>query len=144
MKRFLLALALILAPIVALAADANVPSSAVISASSGNVAAGTATATLAAQQGMLNRLCGFVITSSGSTAAAVVSPTVTGVKGGTMTYTYTTVAGATLANNPLIVTFAPCVPATAPNVAIVVSMPSLGAGSTNAAVVANGFQTQNP
>ena len=144
MKRFLIALALILAPIGAFAADDNLAPAVLTSASSGNVAAATATATLAATPGYLNRICGFEITSSGSTGAAVVSGTVTGVAGGTMTFTYTTVAGATLANAPLVVPFTPCVPASAPNTAIAVSLPSLGAGNTNATVSAQGYRTVWP
>ena len=144
MKRLLTALALILAPIAALAADANIPSTAVISASSGNVAAATATATLPALPGRLNRLCTYQVTSAGSTAAAVVTGTITGVVGGTISFTYTTVAGATLANLPLAVIFEPCLPATAVNTAIVLSLPSLGAGNTNTTVTAQGFVTNFP
>lgn len=111
-----------------------------INASSGNVAAATATATLPPSvSGKTTYICGFSITSSGSTGAAVVSPTVTGPIGGTMTFTYSSVAGVTLGNPILAVVFNTCVPANAPNVAIVVSMPSLGAGNTNATVNAWGF-----
>ena len=144
LKRLALAGLLLLALAPARAADNNVASGQMLSASSGNVAAATATATLAATQGYLNRICGFQITSSGSTGAAVVSPTVTGIKGGTMTFTYTTVAGATLANAPLTVAFSPCLPATGPNVAIAVALPSLGAGNTNATVSAQGYQLESP
>jgi hypothetical protein len=111
-----------------------------ITASSGNVAAGVATATLAAAVGKVDYICGFSITSAGSTAAAVVSPTVTSVITSTMTFTYTTVAGATLANAPLVVPFNPCISAATPNTTIPVSVPSLGAGNTNTTVNAWGFQ----
>lgn len=111
-----------------------------ITASSGNVAAATATATLAAVAGKTTYITGFQITSAGSTAAAVVNPTVTGVITGTMTYTYVTVAGATLANSPLSISFNPPIPASAQNQAIAVVLPSLGAGNTNATVTAQGFQ----
>lgn len=109
-------------------------------ASSGNVAAATATATLAATVDRRNYICGFSITSSGSTAAAVVSATVTGVTGGTMTFTYTSVAGVTLKNDALVVDFSVCIQATADNTAIAVSLPSLGAGNTNATVNAWGYR----
>jgi hypothetical protein len=82
--------------------------------------------------------------SAGSNGAAVVSSTVTGVKGGTLTYTYATGVGATVANAPLTVEFTPCIPASAPNTAIVVSLPSLGAGNTNAAVTAGGYMRPWP
>jgi hypothetical protein len=70
----------------------------------------------------------------------VVSPTITNLITGTMTFTYTSVAGVTLANQPLVVPITPCMPANAPATTIVVSMPSLGAGNTNATVSAWGFQ----
>lgn len=111
-----------------------------VTSSSGNVAAANAVATLAAAVGKTTFICGFTLTSAGSTGAAVVSPTVVGTSGGTMTHTYTSVAGATLANAPLQQNFSPCVPASAVNTAIVVTLPSLGAGNTNATAVAWGFQ----
>lgn len=111
-----------------------------ITASSGNVAAGVAAATLAAATGKVTYICGFAITSAGSTGAAVVSPTVTNIITGTMTFTYASVAGVTLGNQSLIVPFSPCMPATAPNTTIVVSLPSLGAGNTNSSVNAWGYQ----
>lgn len=111
----------------------------VTSASSGNVAAAVATATLAAVVGKTMYITGFEITSSGATLGAVVAPTVTGVLGGTLTYIYTAVAGVLLGNPPLMVTFNPPLQASAVATAIVVSCPSLGAGNTNATVVAHGY-----
>lgn len=111
-----------------------------ITATSGNVAAGVAAASLAAATGKVTYICGFSITSAGSTGAAVVSPTVSGIVTGTMTFTYSSVAGATLANAPLVVPFRDCISAATPNTAIVVSMPSLGAGNTNTTVNAWGYQ----
>lgn len=112
----------------------------IIGAASGNVANATATATIAATVDKKNYLCGFSITSTGSTAAAVVSPTVTGLSGGTLTLSYATVAGATLSNQPLIVNFSLCIPASATNTAIAVALPALGAGNTNATVNAWGYR----
>jgi hypothetical protein len=65
--------------------------------------------------------------------------TVTGLLGGTLTYTYTAAAGVLVANQPLIVEFNPPLPASAVNTNIVVSCPSLGAGNTNNTVNAHGF-----
>ena len=113
---------------------------AMINASSGNVAAATATATLPATAGKTTYICGFSITSSGSTGALVVSPTVTNLVSGTATFTYTSAAGVTVANAPLVVPFNPCLPASAANTTIVVSMPSLGAGNTNTTVNAWGYK----
>ncbi len=145
MKRLaLVALAFALA---ALPASAQVPWSGhgvppiSVSASSGNVAAGTATATLAAGGGKrVTYICGFSATGGGATAASVVNLTVTNVVTGTMTYTFGAVAGVGVPDTPLVVQFNPCLPANASNTTIVVSMPSLGAGNTNAAVNAWGFK----
>ncbi len=112
-----------------------------VTASSGNVAAATATATLAAGGGnRITYICGFTATGGGATGAALVNLTVTNVVTGTLTYTFGAVAGATAADTPLTVQFAPCLPANAANTTIVVSLPSLGAGNTNAAVNAWGYQ----
>ncbi len=140
MTRLLAALAAIF--LSGIPAGAQVPGSlgVQVTASSGTVAAGTAAATLAAVAGKVTHICGFAITSTGSTAAAVVAPTVTGVVTATMTFAYASVAGATLSNQPLVVSFRDCISASAPNTTIVVSMPTLGAGNTNATVNAWGYQ----
>jgi hypothetical protein len=139
-RKLLIATISLLAASAALAQSPPPGSGVQITASSGNVAAVTATATLAAATGKVTYICGFSITSAGSTTAAVVSPTVTTAITGTMTFTYTSVAGVALANAPLVVPFSPCIPANAPNTTIPVSMPSLGAGNTNTTVSAWGFQ----
>jgi hypothetical protein len=143
MRRLLLGL--VLGALLAPAAHAQVPPTRGIQVqnSSGNVAAGVATATLPAVANRVTYICGFSITSTGATAAAVVSPTVAGLAGGTMTFTYAAVAGATAANQPLVIPFGTgdtCLAASAPNTTIVVSMPSLGAGNTNTTVNAWGYQ----
>lgn len=111
-----------------------------ITASSGNVANATATATLTAAAGVTTYISGFQITGGGATAAALVAATVVGIVGGTATYTYGVVAGAVLANPVLQVTFTPPVPASAVNTAIIVSVPAFGAGNTNATVTAQGYR----
>jgi hypothetical protein len=109
-------------------------------ASSGNVAAGVATATLPAVTGRTNFLTGFEITGTGATVGAAVTVTVTNLIGGvTASYTYASATGATVANTPLIVQFPEPIPASAVNTAIAVSCPSIGAGSTNNTVVAHGY-----
>lgn len=116
------------------------PSGAVsVTASSGNVAAASAVATIPAVANKTAYLTGFIITSAGATGALVVSPTITGIIGGTMTFTYTTVAGVAVGNTPLIVTLPIPVAASAVNTAIVLTLPSLGAGNLNAAVTAFGY-----
>ena len=111
-----------------------------ITAASGNVAAGVATATLAASGSKLTYITGFEITSDGATVGVCVNPTVTGVVTGTLTFTYCAPAGALLAANPLIVEFPQPIPSSAVNTAVAVSLPSLGTGSTNATVTAHGYQ----
>lgn len=118
---------------------ANYPaSSSPLSAASGNVANASAVATLSGSLGT-TYISGFEVTGGGATAAALVSVTVAGLIGGTATYTIGVVAGASAPNAPLVVTFNPPIPASAVNTAIVVTVPALGAGNTNSAVVAHGF-----
>lgn len=110
-----------------------------LTASSGNVANATAAATLTCPASRTMLISGFVVTGSGATAGAVVSVTVTGVTGGTMTFTYTAATGAAVTNTPLVVNFPFAIPASAMNTNIVVSCPALGAGNTNNSVVAYGY-----
>lgn len=118
-----------------------VPDGAVsITASSGNEANTNAVATLAAATGKTTYITGFTCTAAGATAAAVVEVTVVGLIGGTATYIFTAPAGATVAAAPLSVQFPEPVAASAVDTAIVVTLPALGAGNTNAAVVATGYQ----
>lgn len=106
---------------------------------SGNKAATTAAATLAGVAGKTTYITGFSITGSGATAASVVTAT---VSDGTWTLSYTiaVAAGVTAANQPLLVTFDPPLPASAADTAITVSCPSLGSGNTNCTVNAQGYQ----
>ena len=108
--------------------------------SNSNVGAASAIAgTLAATSGRTNYLTGFEVTGSGATVGLVTTVTVTGTVGGPLSYVLPVVAGALLGNGPLVITFPRPIPATGPNVAIVVSVPSFGLGNTNAAVTAHGY-----
>lgn len=109
-------------------------------AASGNVANASAAATLGGASSVLTYITGFTVTAAGATAAANVSVTVAGVTGGTMTYTFTAPAGATVAAQPLIVQFPAAIPASATNTAIVVTCPALGSGNTHASVTATGYR----
>jgi hypothetical protein len=111
----------------------------VSSYSSGNVANAAATATIPAAAAKTGYLTGFEITGAGATAGAVVLATITGLLGGTATYAVVVPAGITTSITPLTVEFGPPLPASAVNTAIVVSLPALGLGNTNAATVAHGF-----
>jgi hypothetical protein len=109
------------------------------SASSGNVANASAVATLAAVAGKTNYLSGLVLSAGGATLGLPVSATVTGLAGGTATFTFAAPAGALIAATPLVLNFNPPIPASGVNVAIVVTLPALGAGNTNAAATAWGY-----
>ena len=118
------------------------PSASTVVASSGNVAAATATATLPAVAGKTNILEGFDLTGSGPTTASAITMTVTGLLGGTQTWTLTPLAGVLLAAYPngiMSFRFPTPLVASAQNVAIAVVVPSLGSGSTNSCVVAYGL-----
>lgn len=110
-----------------------------VQAASGNVAAGTAAAAIPAVAGKIAYCTGFEITAGGATAAALVQATLAGLAGGTRTYIYGAPAGAAVAATPLIVKFEFPLPASGPNTALTLSLPSLGAGNTNAAVAIRGF-----
>lgn len=110
-------------------------------ATSGNVAAAVASATLSGTSGKTTYITGFQITGSGATIGVVVDVTVTNLIGSiTYHYEYAAIAGALLMNTPLIVNFSKPIPASAQNTSIVVSCPSLGTGNTNNSVNAMGYQ----
>lgn len=110
-----------------------------LSAGSGNVANASAVATLTPASGKTAYITGFQISGAGATVALPVSVTVVGLLGGTRTFTHTAVAGALLANTPLLVNFPYPIPASAVDTNIVVTCPALGAGNTNNTVNAQGF-----
>ena len=110
----------------------------VITASSGNVANASAVASLPAVANRTNYITGFEITSTGSTAASIVTVTITGITN-TLSYTYASVAGVSLANQPYFVELPQPVPASAANTAITVTVPALGAGNTNCTVNVHGL-----
>lgn len=106
---------------------------------SGNQTNANAVATLPGVAGKTTYITGFEVTASGATAALVVSVTVTG-PANTMTYAFAYPAGATVAATPLVVELPEPIPANAANTAVVVTLPASGAGGTNAAVNAHGYQ----
>lgn len=111
-----------------------------ITGASGNVANASAVATLSGTSGKTTYITGFEVTSGGATAASLVTVAITGTVTGTLSYTYAAPAGATAGATPLVVEFSTPVPASAANTSIVVTVPALGAGNTNATVVAHGYQ----
>jgi hypothetical protein len=104
------------------------------------VAAAQNDQTLAAVAGKKNYVTGFEITGAGATAAGVIAVTLTGIAGGPQQYKVPIPAGATAGITPLIVQFANPLPASAENVAIVLTVPSFGAGNLHAAAALHGFR----
>lgn len=111
-----------------------------VNATSGNVAAGTATATLPADANAYNYLAGFDISGAGATAGSVVDVTVSGVHGGPLTYKIAVPAGAAVAHGFQQKFFDPPLKSTAKNTAITVSCPTLGVGNLHNVVHAFGFK----
>jgi hypothetical protein len=68
-----------------------------------------------------------------------VNVTITGLLGGTATYPVCAPTGATVQGYPLGFEFQKPLQSSAVNTNIVVTLPALGAGNTNAAVVAHGY-----
>jgi hypothetical protein len=112
---------------------------AAVSASSGNVAAAVATATMPAVVGKTNYITGLEITGAGATAAAVILAALSGILGGTINYNVPVAAGVAVGNFPLVVEFNTPIPASAANTAIVLTVPSYGAGNTNSIATIHGF-----
>ena len=106
-------------------------------------ATGTAaaiSATLPAVAGKTTFICGFVMSSGGTTTAAFGNATVVGTVTGTMNFVYGAVAPAA-GQGLLNVIFNPlCIPANAQNIAIVVTQPAGGTGTTAAALSVWGYQ----
>lgn len=103
-------------------------------------AAAAISAVLPGVAGSTTYLTGFEVTGTGATAASVIVVTVTGILGGTKSYIIAIPAGVTTPITPLQVEFSRPIPASGPNQAITVSVPSFGAGNTNEAVTAHGYQ----
>jgi hypothetical protein len=95
---------------------------------------------MAATANVTNWIVGFDITGTGATVGAVVAVTIAGLLGGSITYTLASATGATVMNTPLSIRFPFAIPASAANIAITVTCPSLGAGSTNNVVNAFGYR----
>lgn len=96
-------------------------------ASSGG--AGAANATLTIPSGKMGYLDGFDLDGCGATAGSAISVTVTGLLGGTLTFTVGIPAGATVPYHQSF-RFNPPLRAAAVNTNIVVNVPSYGSGNT--------------
>jgi hypothetical protein len=116
--------------------------SGVTSAASGNKAAAAATATFTKTGTNLWYVTGIEVTASGATAGLPVSVTLTGILGGTLTWIFTFPAGVLVGASPLVVEFNPPLASVDANTDVVLTLPSSGAGGTNASVVMHGFVGQ--
>lgn len=97
---------------------------------------GAFSVTLPAAASKYTYLCGFVITSAGTTAAAVATVTTTGTISGSLNYVYTFVSAG---QGVLGVSIPGCIVSSGQNQAIQISVGAGGAGTT-AALNAWGYQ----
>lgn len=112
-----------------------------VTASAANAAAANNVALAAGGAGVTTYVQGFAITGAGATAGSVIAVTLTGTIGGTLNYQIAIPAGAGTSITPLVVEFTgQGIPASAPNTAITLNVPSFGAGNTNAAASIHGYQ----
>lgn len=101
-----------------------------------NFTTGASSATLTAQAGKWTYICGFTVTSGGTTAATTGTITVTGTVGGTMNFTYVFVSSG---QGVFGIAFPGCISSSAANTAIVVNTPAGGAGTVGS-VTAWGYK----
>lgn len=110
-----------------------------LSGSSGNVAAAAAVATLTPSGDRVAHLGSFQARALGATAGLFTLITITGVEGGTVSIPFYFPTGVTVEAAPLTVIFPVPLRGAGPGTAIVVTLPSGGAGNTNAAISAQGY-----
>lgn len=103
------------------------------------VAAAANNQTLAGAASLRTYISGAMISGGGATAASVIQVTITGLTN-TLSFNIAVPAGAAVGIQTLQLLFDPPLPASADNTAIVVNVPSFGAGNTNASASAWGFQ----
>ena len=89
----------------------------------------TSSATLTGVAGRFTYICGFVVTSAGTTAATLGAITITGTVSGTMNFEYAFVS---IGQGILGVAFPGCISSSAANTNIVVNTPAGGAGTVGA------------
>jgi hypothetical protein len=90
---------------------------------------GAQTATLTGATGKWTYLCGFVVTSAGTTAATLGDVTVTGTVSATMNFEYAFVSSG---QGVFGIAFPGCISSSATNTSIVVHVPAGGAGTVGA------------
>src|SRR6266403_775092 len=87
---------------------------------------GTSSATLTGAAGRFTYICGFVVSSAGTTAATLGVITITGTVGGTMNFEYAFVA---TGQGIFGIAFPGCISSSAANTSAVVNTPAGGAGT---------------
>lgn len=102
-------------------------------------AAAAISAAIPAAAGKTSWLTGFEVTGDGATAGSTIVVTVT-TPTVRANYELTVPAGAAVAVTSLIVALPTPIPGDAANTPVTVNVPSFGAGNTNAAVNAHGYQ----
>ena len=128
--------AALLASLLAVSAHAEERTTPINITASVTATTGSFNAALAAVSGKTNYICGFVITSGGTTSAAVVNATAAGTISGTLNFSYVFPSSG---QGVLGVAFPQCIAAAAENSAITVTVPAGGTG-TNAALSVWGYQ----
>jgi hypothetical protein len=103
---------------------------------SANFTTGTAAATLTAQANKWTYICGFTITTGGTSSATTGNVTITGTIGGTMNFTYVFVSSG---QGIMGIAFPGCISSSAVNTAIAVNVPAGGAGTVGS-VTAWGYK----
>lgn len=88
---------------------------------------GASSATLTGKSSAWTYLCGFTVTSAGTTSATSGTVTVTGTVTGTLNFTYVFVSSG---QGILGIAFPGCISSSAVNTSIVVNTPAGGAGTT--------------
>lgn len=98
-------------------------------ASAATFTATTNSVALAAQSGKRNYACGFTITSGGTTTAVVGTSTLVGTAGTTLQFAYVFVSSG---QGALGVVFSPCIPASATNTTLTLSISQGSTGTIGA------------
>lgn len=94
---------------------------------------GSISVTLAGAANKYTYICGFTVTSGGTTTALAGNVTITGTVGGTQNFTYVFVSSG---QGLLGINFAPgCITSSAQNTSIVMTVPAGGTGTTVAATI---------
>jgi hypothetical protein len=97
------------------------------------------TATFPAAVGKTNYVQGVVLSTGGATVGLLASVTLAGLSGGTITLPLSIPTGPLLGCGPHVIPFPRAMRGVAPNTAVSVSIPALGAGNTSASATLIGF-----